>query len=91
MARREHQPYEPEKPKPLSFAEGLRLMNTKGVLGVKVRMTKRRARAVEYLCNQMVYCVPEFETVGDEADYHAAIAWIRQQIQKRYSRFDLAR
>lgn len=92
--RREHQPYvDPHEPQQkMSFADGLRAMNTRGIIvGPPVRMNKSIARAVEYLCDQMVYCVPEFETEEDEHAYHAGIAWIRQQIQKRYSTFDFAR
>lgn len=91
MARREHLPCKDGNEKPISFSEGLMAMSVRGTFGPRVNMTKRRARAIEYLCDQMVYCVPEFTDGRSEDDYHAGIEWIRQQIQKRYSRFALAK
>lgn len=77
------------------LADGLRLMNTRGVIGSRVNLNRRRARALEHLMKEAVYNVP---TCGEHQDsdrcdcfdhYHAAILWVHQQIQKRWSIFEL--
>ena len=81
--------------KTLGFAEGLMAMSQKGILGVKVNLTKKRARCLQFLMSEAVHQIPDCEHSGTSEDcngrddYHAAIEWVYQQIQSRYSTFDL--
>jgi hypothetical protein len=80
----------------IGFAKGLSVMSTKGIIGVKVNLTKKRANALRDLMSEAVYNVPDCEHTGTARDdchcrddYRAAIEWVLQQVQKRYSMFDL--
>lgn len=68
-----------------SFAEGLYKMSQKGIFGARINLTKKRAWVLRGMIKRLEDYVPE----EDYDDYCAVLEWMRQEIKKRYSEFDL--
>jgi hypothetical protein len=65
--------------------------SSKGIRGVPVRLTKRRARILDGFIQKVFddYMIDIHEDNPYYDDYQATLTWLMQQIQKRYSRADL--
>ena len=72
----------------LSFGEGLYQMSQKGTIGRRIRLTKKRAWVLRDMIKRLEDYVPE-ENSPRFNDYCATLEWMRQEINKRYSEFDL--
>lgn len=73
-----------------SFAAGLQDMATRGIKGTNVRLTKKRARILRNLINEHRHEISvRYEKEGDEDDFCAAMQWLANQIDKRWSVFEL--
>lgn len=72
----------------LSLGEGLYRMSQKGIIGRKIRLTKKRAWILRDMIKKLEDYVPE-ENSPRFNDYCATLEWMRQEINKRYSEFDL--
>lgn len=68
-----------------SLAEGLYKMSQKGIFGARINLTKKRAWVLRDMIKRLEDYVPE----EDYDDYCAVLEWMRQEIKKRYSEFDL--
>lgn len=72
----------------LSLGEGLYQMSQKGIIGRRIRLTKKRAWVLRDMIKRLEDYVPE-ENSPRFNDYCATLEWMRQEINKRYSEFDL--
>lgn len=72
----------------LSFGEGLYQMSRKGIIGRRIKLTKKRAWILRDMIKRLESYVPE-ENSPRYNDYCATLEWMHQEINKRYSEFDL--
>ncbi|WP_085537223.1 hypothetical protein [Massilibacteroides vaginae] len=73
-----------------NFAEGLYAMSRKGFIGPRVHLTRRRAWILRDIIKEAECYVPD-EDHPRYNDYCATLEWMRQEIKKRYSEFDLGK
>lgn len=73
-----------------TFADGLLAMSKKGIFSPCIRLTRKRAWILRDMIKILEDSIPE---EGDPVfkDYCATLEWMRQQVKKRYSEFDLGK
>ena len=70
------------------FADGLFLMSQKGIRGKRFNMTKKRAWILRDMIKILMDYVPE-ESDSRFHDWNATLEFLKDQVNKRYSEFDL--
>ena len=73
-----------------NFADGLLAMSKKGIIGQRVRLTRERAWILRDMIKVLEDVTPEEDNPVFN-DYCATLEWMRQEIKKRYSEFDLGK
>lgn len=63
-------------------------MSKKGIFGPRIRLTRKRAWILRDMIKILEDVVPEEDNPRFN-DYCATLEWMRQEIKKRYSEFDL--
>lgn len=70
------------------FADGLFSMSQKGIRGKRFNMTKKRAWILRDMIKILMDYIPE-ESDPRFHDWNATLEFLKDQVNKRYSEFDL--
>lgn len=70
------------------FADGLFSMSQKGIRGKRFNMTKKRAWILRDMIKILMDYIPEESDLRFH-DWNATLEFLKDQVNKRYSEFDL--
>lgn len=74
----------------MKFSEGLKILATRGINGPNVKLTKRRAIILLGIIKDLQDYTSNQPT-NMQDDYCALMQWLTNQVDKKWSRFELYR